>query len=107
MVSGLFQSKREFDRTEGQFRRTYLYITEVGDLYLSNLPESSNTNDIKNSPSCWQSSTPFMLSICKLQLFRIGSPNITLEIKLTNDCLIVTDPEQDGWGGFGGVYERV
>lgn len=106
----IFQSNREFDREESQFRRTFVLIDQLGKVYVSNMPEGlfKGMESIKDSKTCWQSITCIGNEITKLEFARKHSANnIYLEIKIVGGLLKIHDPIQDEWGGFSGVYEPI
>lgn len=108
MVPGIFQSKPEFDKYDGQIRRNYLGIDGNGQAYLANLPDSpSPTIDaITHAANCLKASSHFSGMAARLQ-FERDEIALTLVLHLDGDSIQVTDPQQDDLGGFGGTYARL
>jgi hypothetical protein len=107
MLLGIFQSEREFDRMDQQVRRTYLHVGPE-EILLANMPEAIGINpeSIRRSATCLKAAGAITGADSSLEFVR-GELRTTLVLREEGDNVRITDPRQDEWGGFAGVYSRV
>ena len=107
MIAGIFQSEQEFDRSECQMRRTYLFVDDGG-IFIANMVDSPRVepNTIRHSTACWVAERELCTSK-ELVKFQRGEMAMSLLLQAEADGIRVIDPKQDEWGGFGGFYKRV
>ena len=104
----LYQGPREFDQLDFECRRTYVCIDCDGSTHVANMKELQcvTPEDIRAAQTCWKSSGNFTAPDTAMIFHRSGQ-TISLALCIDGDGLKITDPAQDEWGGFGGIYELV
>jgi hypothetical protein len=110
MISRIFQSPLEFDRDECCFRRIYLLVEIDGYVFISSMTEISRIDgeQVKNSINCWMSRSQFIAPECELEFARENAhAALSLNLKTEKDHIVVSDRNQDEYGGFSGTYAQV